>query len=86
MSKQFPPVLQNIMRQPEVKAAWMSDNEPRIPSDCNNCGGLGFFAIFVASNGPYNYPPQKGVGHYDGEHWWQGVTYTDVCPVCKGLR
>jgi hypothetical protein len=82
MNKQFPREFQSIWAQPGIRAAFVSENISLLPSDCQNCGGLGFLSTFVASEGPYNSPSVKGVSHYSDGKWWVGTTYAAVCPVC----
>jgi hypothetical protein len=86
MSKQFPAEFQSIWQQPGIKAAFVSENAPLLPSDCENCGGLGFLSTFVASDGPFKSPSATGANHYDDGKWWKGSTYTAVCPVCHGAK
>lgn len=86
MSKRFPQELQNLWRQPGIKAAFISENEPLLEEDCPNCGGLGLFSTFIATNGPFNNPSAKGVNHFADGKWWVGQTFTAPCPVCGGVN
>lgn len=84
----FPVEFQEAWNRTDTKAAFVSEIKPMLPSECMNCGGLGFLATFVATEGPYKSPSpkHKEISHFDGEHWWVGETIAAECPVCKGPR
>jgi hypothetical protein len=81
--------LKKALKVPGVKRAWLSDNKPLRAGDCPNCGGFGFQAAFVASNGPLKTPagPYSGkTSKYGDGFWWAGKTFIDTCPVCNGVQ
>lgn len=89
MDKIFPPEIKTLVSNRNVKEAFISVIEPVSPKDCQNCGGAEVFALFLATDGPYQSPgaPYRGDGktsHWDEtiKKWWVGNTYTFPCPVC----
>lgn len=95
MSKIFPPSFISAWRDVGVKAAFVTDRMPAKVGGCENCGGWGFFATFIATDGPFDSPTD---GHYDkatssftkvnhfyDNKWWVGTTISARCPVCKGI-
>jgi hypothetical protein len=94
MNKKFPYSFISAWSEPGVKAAFITDEQPAKIGGCENCGGWGFFATFIATDGPFNSPTDgrydnatfsfTKVNHfYDGK-WWVGTTISDKCPVCNG--
>ena len=92
MSKTFPREIQETIRRVNPKAAFISEIELLNPTECQNCGGVGFFALFLASKGPFQTPAapynsNRESSHFDetaGKNggWWVGTTYTFPCPEC----
>lgn len=94
MQKQIPPNLLFKAKGIEVKLALLLEFEPD-PLGCENCGGKGFIAIFLATNGPFETPgnPNKFVSKWHDGKWWCAPegntdygTLTAPCPVCGGIR
>lgn len=83
---QFPPEFKYYWKDPNTKAAFVSEPLPRHPSDCRNCGGLGTMFTFIAQTGPFDNPPvgKDIVAHWGSGKWWGGKNYTAHCPICKG--
>jgi len=97
MDKRFPKEMKMFGTAPNVKKAFVSDVAPILGDDCENCGGVGVFALFCALHGPFQTPAPSNqkegdmyiVSHWDSGvipkgGWWAGVTYTFPCPVCIG--
>ena len=86
--RNFPPEMQFMLKDPNTKRAWISENKSPLPDDCPNCGGAGYLYLFVATAGPFKTPGQ-GVGvishWYDGG-WWIGGTYAFKCPACAATQ
>ena len=64
--------------------------DPGPQNSCKNCDGLGYHAVFIATEGPYQTPsaPYRGDGKVSKWHdnkWWVGNTVCFTCPNCKGL-
>ena len=76
---------------PAAKLILFSDLPKAQLNDCENCGGLGFFNVFIASDGPFNEPafPYNGkdtdhkTSHWHDGKWWVGKSYNFPCPVCR---
>jgi hypothetical protein len=82
------------LRDPSVKAAWISDF-PDEPGKCANCGGTGIIAAFIATEGPYDSPAHPYAKR--GDVWltsktevingkmkyWVGQTMSVACPECQ---
>ena len=94
-NKNFPISVSQMARAPGVKRAYISDNPPTHPDDCENCGGTGVFVLFLATKGPFQTPagPYSKAGtvletnRYDERSgsWWVGTSQSLTCPVCKGV-
>jgi hypothetical protein len=95
---QYPPQFEVYCRNPGLKAAFVSEIKPSRESDCKNCGGIGTFVIFLATEGPYDYPPngvvekarngipaKQIIAKYVNGKWWGGKSVEEACPVCHGL-
>ena len=90
----IPLEIQSALRNPAVKKAWVSEF-PYMPGQCENCGGAGIVAAFIATEGPYDHP----AGAYlirDGirltskpevingkTRFWMGQTISLPCPECQ---
>lgn len=88
MDKHFPPEMIAAARESYVKKAFISDIHGHgLPGECENCGGLGTFVLFLATDGPYQEPlPSKDkTAHWYNNYWWMGKTYEFKCPDCQGL-
>lgn len=87
MDRIFPEDLKIAARQPFVKKAFISDIPRLLAGGCANCGGLGAFVLFLATDGPFEYPfPKKDkTSHWHDGKWWLGKSYEFACPVCRGL-
>ena len=93
MDKQFPEEMLKTIKAAQVtgkvKLILFSDPDtPNLTRDCHNCCGLGFFHVFIASEGPYQLPaaPYSGlVSHWHDRKWWVGQSYSFKCPKCEGL-
>jgi len=74
-----------ILRDPTTRAAWLSENTAINPDDCQNCGGVGYLYLFIATSGPFRDPPASGIGKWDQaiEKWWAGKTHSFPCPKCQ---
>lgn len=84
MDRQFPNEFKQLMRAPDVKAAFVSEIESPNPNACQNCGGSGSVCIFIATVGPLNSPVGgKLVSHYADDKWWGGSNFVFACPVCR---
>ena len=86
--------IQSAVRNPAVRKAWISEF-PAMPGQCENCGGAGIVAAFIATSGPFNQP----AGPYqviDGvrmtskpevingkTRFWMGQTISLPCPECQ---
>ena len=89
----YPVEFRTLAKAIDVKWFRVSDIQAILPSDCKNCGGVGWLGIFVSKRGPFKSP-----GHPYGEEtskwdqetyagqggWWVGKTFTLPCPVCLG--
>jgi hypothetical protein len=53
----YPKMFDVYCKQSGLKAAFVSEIPPSRESDCKNCGGLGTLIIFLATEGPYDFPP-----------------------------
>jgi hypothetical protein len=87
----IPSVITFALKDPATKAAWISEF-PVLPGKCQNCGGVGIVAAFIATEGPYDTP-----AHKRGEVWltskteiingltkyWVGQTISAPCPDCQ---
>ena len=82
----FPPEFKMYMKDPTTRAAFISENTSPNPSDCKNCGGVGYLFLFVATGGPFRDPTQNKVNHWSPEGWWTGKTQQALCPVCHNVR
>lgn len=93
----FPKSFRMLLKTPGVKAAFVSEFGPSLPSDCQNCGGVGTLAVFLATKGPFHSPaaPYNGdektheTSHFDPNSgpnggWWVGRTVSETCPDCNG--
>lgn len=87
MPKHFPPDMIAAAREPYVKMAFISDPPLLNEDQCQNCGGLGVFILFLATDGPFRdcFPMKGKVSHGHDGHWWMGLSYVFKCPDCKGL-
>ena len=85
----FPASFQSIWNNKSIVGAWVgvSENKYKLKGTCDNCDGAGFIYTFVAYSGPFrDRPPETHeVLHYINNAWWIGESYTDICPVCKGM-
>lgn len=90
----IPPVLIEKSKSLQVKLALILENE-HTPGGCENCGGTGYIAIFLATNGPFESPgaPGKYVSKWHNGAWWCAPsgdvnfgTCHATCPVCGGLK
>jgi hypothetical protein len=92
MPKNFSRDMINVATNPSAKLILFSDLPCCTVNDCPNCGGLGFFNIFVASDGPFKEPmfPYNGssddhkTSHWYNGYWWSGKSYNFPCPDCNG--
>lgn len=82
----YPQAFQDMWRAGNTKAAFVSEAVSKKASDCQNCGGAGMMATFIAVMGPFdNLPVGKGIiAHYANGKWWGGANFTAPCPVCGG--
>jgi hypothetical protein len=76
------PEMKAMLRDSATKAAWISEHESPNPTVCQNCGGVGYLFIFIATKGPFVTAPPVGVAHWDKDKWWVGETFAFTCPVC----
>jgi hypothetical protein len=89
-----------LAKSPDVKLALFLEYE-RDPRLCENCGGVGFLSMFLATNGPFDSPgSSKYVSKFHNGKWWcapafEGENSTETmkygtvsapCPVCKGVK
>jgi len=97
MKKQFPKEFAKLWSVPGVKAVFVSDITPINPFDCENCGGAGVMAIFIAKKGPFQAPGSPYSANNETSHWdqsaiggrggwWVGETFTATCPTCNGQQ
>lgn len=88
MPKHFP---DDMIRLAKLgKECFLSDIQSVNPNDCQNCGGMGVFILFIADEGPYFQPanPYRSDGKtskWYNDHWWVGKSHSFQCPDCKGL-
>lgn len=90
--KNFPRDMIAVATNPSAKLILFSDLPTADVFDCENCGGMGFFNVFVATDGPFQEPmnPYNGTGedhktsHWYNDRWWIGKSYNFNCPDCKG--
>ena len=61
--------------------------DPARPGDCKNCGGIGTLIIFLATEGPYDFPPngKDMIAKFHNGKWWGGKSVEEACTVCHGL-
>lgn len=90
MDKHFPYEMKLVIEQPTVKAAFISDIQPKLETDCPNCGGLGTLMVFLATEGPFQTPAAAyradgKCSKWNDNKWWVGNTYSFSCPDCGGL-
>lgn len=91
---EYPTNFPFYFKDPSTKRAWISENKPIAPTDCENCGGLGMLSMFVATDGPFDTPPNPYLGppeeplvsHWAEGRWWLGHALTGVCPTCHGVK
>jgi RNA polymerase subunit RPABC4/transcription elongation factor Spt4 len=83
MDLTFPKEFDFYMRDPGVRAAFVSENVSPKKTDCPNCGSIGYMYIFVATGGPFRDPTGGKINHWSREGWYTGETKSAVCPVCK---
>ena len=89
MAKHFPSDMLLAASQNGMKLILFSDIVPSGLQDCINCGGIGFFNVFFATEGPYQQPaaPYRSDGkisHWHNDRWWVGKSYNFTCPDCQG--
>lgn len=92
MRKNYPRDMIALATNPAAKLILFSDLPQAHVSDCANCGGMGFFNVFVASDGPFNEPyfPYNGTpedhktSHWYNGSWYAGKSYNFDCPDCRG--
>lgn len=92
MRKNYPRDMIALATNPAAKLILFSDLPRAHMNDCANCGGMGFFNVFVASDGPFPEPgfPYNGsaedhkTSHWYNDSWWVGKSYNFTCPDCKG--
>lgn len=89
MNKHFPKDMLAMATQANFKLILFSDPAVTHEMDCTNCGGLGFFNVFFADEGPYLEPaaPYRSdgkVSHWHDERWFVGKSYCFTCPDCNG--
>lgn len=85
--KKFPPEFMAHFKNPNTRAAWVSEYSGPNMTHCENCGGAGTFVLTVALNGPFDQPPPPTVvSKYDNGRWWAVKNYVAVCPVCRNVR
>jgi len=83
--KEFPPEFKNMMKEKGVRAVFVSDIVSPHPNHCTNCGGVGTMYIFIATMGPFEFPPQgRIISHFSEGKWWGGRGFTFPCPKCGG--
>jgi hypothetical protein len=93
----IPLEIQSAMKNPAVKKAWISEYIGKSGA-CQNCGGTGIVAAFIATDGPFD-SPANPYSVRDGHHlaskaetingitkWWVGQTYSMPCPECANSR
>ena len=84
MSIKFPPVFQTYWKMAGIKAAFVTEAQPKHPGECSNCGGIGTLTTFCATQGPFDNPPGgKLIAHFGNGKWWGGANYSAICPVCN---
>lgn len=92
MPKHYPKDMIALATNPAAKLILLSDTQPTNVNDCANCGGLGLFNVFVATEGPFQEPafPYNGtmedhkISHWFNGWWWSGKSYNFTCPDCHG--
>lgn len=82
MNKNFP--LAMIEAAKLSKISFLSDVQPISPNDCKNCGGMGYFFLFLATDGPFQSPSVHKVNKWHNEAWYVGETQSYKCPDCGG--
>jgi hypothetical protein len=80
---EFPSEFRFFIRDPDVRAAFVSENISPQKTDCPNCGSVGYIYIFIATGGPFKDPSPNKVNHWTKNGWYVGETKSAVCPVCK---
>lgn len=87
MDKRFPPEIDQLLKAPNVRAAFISEFVSTNSTDCPNCGGRGFFYIFLVTIGPMNNPVSGRdiITHWADGKWWGGKGYEFDCPICQAL-
>jgi hypothetical protein len=83
MELKFPKEFDFYLKDHSTRAAFVSENAQIKPTDCPNCGGVGFMYIFVATGGPFREVTGTKINHWTREGWYTGETHSAVCPVCK---
>ena len=91
MDKHFPADMLAATRGIGIKLVLFTDNPSNDFMDCENCGGLGFFNVFLATEGPFEQPgfpyrKDMKISHWYNDRWWVGKSYNFTCPDCKGER
>ena len=82
--KQFPLEFDQLLKAPNVRAAFVSEISSPNPKDCLNCGGAGTMYIFIATVGPLDSPASgRLISHWSDGKWWGGKGFEFVCPVCR---
>lgn len=94
MQIQIPANLVFKAKSPDVKMALILEF-PIESGGCENCGGTGFIALFLATNGPFESPGTLGkfVSKFHDGKWWCAPsgnadfgTVSAPCPVCGGIK
>jgi hypothetical protein len=83
-NKVYPRELKELATTKSHKSIFWGEFTPLRPSDCDNCGGMGFMSCFIAYVGPFNHTPaeHKLSIHWDNGKWWIGQAFSAPCPVC----
>ncbi len=87
--KNFPRLMKDAASMPGVKKAFLLDFDGTNNGGCDNCGGMGYLYLFIATEGPFQSPgapyrEDKSSHWYDGK-WWIGTSSAFMCPNCHGL-
>jgi hypothetical protein len=91
MNKKFPQELTSFVSSKICKIYFLMDLTDRGPENaCQNCGGLGVFHVFGATEGPFQtttapYRADGKVSKWHDGRWYVGNTVCFTCPDCKGL-
>lgn len=85
MSRKYPPEFNQLVKDPNVRGAFVSVLDRRHPKECPNCGGIGTLIIFLATAGPLLDPPgSPAIAKFVNDNWWAGMSDERACPICKG--